>query len=115
MARALGCGPRGCAFESRQPPKMVEKVEAIDWFKQAGINVTETPSRFVASCLIGRRPPVSFNPGSPESVENARKAARKHFIPRGCGDHCSLPCTLRRLDSETDNRLLGIFGLGGFT
>jgi hypothetical protein len=97
---------------------MSEKVTAQDWLGGTGAKITETPKRVNAECFRkgpynGRfRPVISFDPADPASVARARQAASRHDVPqRMCGDYCPLPCTLRRLENETDNHLMGTFGI----
>ena len=85
-----------------------------------GRKVVVVPERVTAECLrqantpSGRvRPPISFNPSNPESTERARQAASRHTVPPGvCGDHCGLPCTLRRLENSDDDQLMATFNVG---
>jgi len=100
---------------------MGERVKAQDWLGGTGLQITETPIRVTAECLKtskvmpnGRmRPSISIDPLDPASVARARQAASRHTIPpRTCGDYCSLPCILRRLEDSGDNYLMGVFGIG---
>ena len=79
--------------------------------KATGFEAIVVPEKVTVECEKrantpgGRlRPSISFNPGDPDSVARARKAASRHVVSsRTCGDHCGLPCTLRRLDNPNDD------------
>jgi len=80
-----------------------------------GFDLTNiSPSRVWAECYRKVRPPITFDPGNPVSVENAKKAARKHdlvILTRHC-DQCTFPCVLRILDDSETDLLFSIFGIG---
>jgi len=82
---------------------------AENWFGQKYIKVTEVPGRVVARCDRGVRPPISFNPGDPESVARARRAALAHPVNRIC-PNCR-PCLLVRLEDPNTDKLLTTFGI----
>ncbi len=99
---------------------MKEKISAINWLKESGINATETPKRVFAVCLYPSpaspgsylRPSISFDPSDPKSIERAKKAAfEQHVPPRMCGDYCPLPCTLRRLEDPNIDYIMSVFGI----
>ena len=95
---------------------MSSEIGALGWFESVGLNVRITPERVVARCLINKRPPVSFQPSEPESVQRAMKAARSHskIIYNRLCCNCSLPCTLRMLDDIVEAELLAKFGFSIF-
>ncbi|HUC94707.1 MAG TPA: hypothetical protein VMR19_01740 [Candidatus Saccharimonadales bacterium] len=97
---------------------MVEKVRAQDWLSGTGAQITETPHKVIAECFKpgpynGRmRRAISFDPADPESVAKAKEAAYKQDVPpRMCGEWCSMPCTLRRLEDSDINYLMSVFGI----
>ncbi len=98
---------------------MSERVTAQDWLSGTGAQITEIPSRVIAECLSrsevtpnGRlRPSISFDPADSESVSRAKRAASRQVVPpKMCGEWCSLPCTLRRLEDSNVDYLMSVFG-----
>jgi hypothetical protein len=73
------------------------------------------PERVTARCLRRIRSSITFNPHNAESVAGAKQMALKQDVPaRACGEYCSLPCTLRRLEDSEMNYLMDVFDIASF-
>lgn len=83
---------------------------AKNWFKNAGLAISEAPTRIEARCSRRARATIVFNSSDPDSVARASNAALSQPCSRLC-DSCDDPtCLHRRLEDTDIERLLRTFG-----